>query len=239
MGIDWDELRSPRADYVGWIMSDVNLSIAQQLWQANQDIALACLNHPFVQGIGNGKLEREKFAYYVGQDAFFLQAFARAYSIAAAKAKDFQIFQIFHNLVGGVLQELELHHTYAQKWHVDLSKITPGNGTKRYIDFLLATAWSCDISLIAAAMCPCMRLYAFLGQELARNGIPQHNYTDWIQTYSSGDFDGLAESLEDLLERTSQLNHQHQNQQLDLLNSTYRYAMVCELEFFTSANDLI
>ena len=64
------------------------MSIAAQLWQANQDLAEACLNHPFVQGIGDGSLPKANFAYYVGQDAFFLEAFARAYSIAAAKATE-------------------------------------------------------------------------------------------------------------------------------------------------------
>ncbi|MBE9019938.1 TenA family protein, partial [Chroococcidiopsidales cyanobacterium LEGE 13417] len=50
------------------------MSLSSELWQTNQDLAQACLNHPFVRGIADGTLEREKFAYYVGQDAFFLEA---------------------------------------------------------------------------------------------------------------------------------------------------------------------
>jgi hypothetical protein len=68
------------------------------LWQANQDLSTACLQHPFVRGIAGGSLPQNSFAYYVGQDAFFLGAFARAYSIAAAKAPDWEGFEIFHNL---------------------------------------------------------------------------------------------------------------------------------------------
>jgi thiaminase (transcriptional activator TenA) len=64
------------------------MTLSTLLWTANKDLAAACLEHPFVQGIGDGTLKQEKFAYYVGQDAFFLEAFARAYSIAAAKAPD-------------------------------------------------------------------------------------------------------------------------------------------------------
>ena len=64
------------------------MSLATTLWQTHQDLAVACLHHPFVQGIGDGTLPRATFAYYVGQDAFFLEAFARAYSIAAAKVQD-------------------------------------------------------------------------------------------------------------------------------------------------------
>ncbi|RMF65135.1 MAG: TenA family protein, partial [Cyanobacteria bacterium J069] len=69
------------------------MNLAETLWQDNQDLAIACLEHPFVQGIGDGSLDKSKFSKYVGQDAFFLEAFARAYSIAAAKAPDWRGFQ--------------------------------------------------------------------------------------------------------------------------------------------------
>ena len=49
----------------------LSMSVSSQLWQANQDLILACLKHPFVQSIADGTLERKKFGYYVGQDAFF------------------------------------------------------------------------------------------------------------------------------------------------------------------------
>lgn len=45
--------------------------ITQQLWEDNQALVQDCLNHPFVQGIKNGTLPVTKFAFYVGQDAFF------------------------------------------------------------------------------------------------------------------------------------------------------------------------
>ena len=55
------------------------MSLSHQLWQASAALAQACLDHPFVQGIGDGSLSRSRFAGYVGQDAFYLRAFARAY----------------------------------------------------------------------------------------------------------------------------------------------------------------
>jgi thiaminase (transcriptional activator TenA) len=121
------------------------MSIAEDLWQENQDLAIACLQSPFVQCIADGSLPKAKFAYYVGQDAFFLEAFARAYSIAAAKAPDWQGFNVFHDLASGVLQELNLHQTYASQWGVDLKTVNPGSATRRYTDFLLATAWSQNV----------------------------------------------------------------------------------------------
>ncbi len=71
------------------------MTVSSELWQANLDLAQACLKHPFVQGIADGTLERKKFAYYVGQDAFFLEALARAYSIVAAKSPDWKDLGFF------------------------------------------------------------------------------------------------------------------------------------------------
>jgi len=202
-------------------------SIADTLWQENQDLAIACLNHPFVRGIGDGRLSRDTFAYYVGQDAFFLEAFARAYSIAAAKAEDWEGFMVFHSLAEGVLQELKLHQSYAQKWEVDLQTVKPGTATRQYTDFLLATAWGQAAGVTATAMLPCMKLYSFLGKALAQKGIPEHDYSDWIATYSSDEFNPLVQQLEQLTEKYSRVSR--------TTRSTYRYAMQCELDFFEGA----
>ena len=205
------------------------MSLSKTLWQANQDLAADCLQHPFVQGIGDGSLPKATFVYYVEQDAFFLEAFARAYSIAAAKAPSWESFQVFHNLAGGVLTELELHHDYAESWGVDINSIEPEAATRQYTDFLLSTAWSQPIGVTAVAMSPCMRLYAYLGQQLAADGIPAHIYENWIETYSSDEFEPLAEQLEDLVDEHSS--------DTTLVRATYRYAMTCERDFFQAAID--
>ncbi|MEH2243051.1 TenA family protein [Nostoc sp.] len=203
------------------------MTLSKELWAANQDLAQACLKHPFVQGIGDGTLEQAKFAYYVGQDAFFLEAFARAYSIAAAKAPDSLGFTTFHNLASEALEELRLHSGYASQWGINLDSVEPGATTRRYTDFLLATAWGRDVGLTAAAMSPCMRLYAFLGEQLAGNGIPNHQYADWIRTYSSPDFQSLTKQLESLVDNYAITN--------PVVHSTYRYPMFCERDFFQAA----
>jgi thiaminase/transcriptional activator TenA len=169
-------------------------------------------------------LPKERFAFYLGQDAFFLTAFARAYSIAAARAPDWEGFSAFHELAGGVLAELKLHKVYAAAWGVKLQEIKASAVTRRYTDFLLATAYQHQAGVTAAAMTPCMRLYAFLGQELAKGGIPEHPYADWIRTYSADAFEALAAKLEHLVDRYAG--------DTPLVRECYRYALECELAFF-------
>jgi thiaminase/transcriptional activator TenA len=54
-----------------WLEGEDFMALSQELWRANQDLAQACLEHPFVQGIASGELPRERFVYYVGRNAFY------------------------------------------------------------------------------------------------------------------------------------------------------------------------
>jgi len=207
------------------------MTLSTDLWEGNQDLAQANLHHPFVQGLADGSLARERFAYYLGQDAFFLQAFARAYTIAGAKAPDWEGFCTLHNLADGVLEELKLHEKYASEWGVDVMNVKPAAATRRYTDFVMATAWSCGTGVTVVTLSPCMRLYAFLGQQLAKLNPPEHRYIDWIRTYSSQDIENLARQLENLADTYAS--------DTPLVRETYRYAMECELDFFQAAFDSV
>jgi len=59
-----------------------------------------------------------KICLLCGTRCLFLEAFARAYSIAAASY--LEGFGIFHALMVGVLEELHLHEGYAAAWGVNL-----------------------------------------------------------------------------------------------------------------------
>lgn len=206
------------------------MSLSKNLWSQNRELAIASLENPFVQGLLDGSLAKEKFSYYVSQDSFFLKAFARAYIVAGAKAGDWEDFIKLHKLAEGVLNELKLHGKYAQEWGVNVTQVEPAAATRRYTDFVMATAWGYDTGLTVTALTPCMRLYAWLGQELARQNPPEHAYSDWIRTYSSEEIELLACDLEGLVDKYADPGN-------PLVAATYRYAMECERDFFQAAFD--
>jgi thiaminase/transcriptional activator TenA len=206
------------------------MSLAKTLWEENADLARAALEHRFVRGLGDGDLPLESFQGYVAQDAFFLEAFARAYALALAQSPDRQGLHDFAELLAGVLEELELHGKYAERWGVELGDVVPGEATLAYTEFLLATAGLRGVGETCAALSPCMRLYAFLGQSLSDVGIDESNaYAEWIETYSAPDFEALASTLEGLLDRYA----------ADILavRAAYRRAMNLELAFFEANAD--
>ena len=194
------------------------------LWRLNSEITRRCLEHPFVRGLADGTLEGEVFKRYVAQDAFFLHAFLRAYALAAAKSDHLDQARVFHQLMAGVVDELELHAGYAEKLGIDLSQVDLYPATSAYTNFLLRIAWHGGLGEIVAAMVPCMRIYTFLGNELSGFLRPEHPYEDWIKTYASDDFRALARQLESLLDKVAVDGPG--------VRDAYRYAMQCELDFF-------
>jgi thiaminase/transcriptional activator TenA len=198
--------------------------LAAELFHENQGIAEACLSSAFVTGLGDGTLDPERFRAYVAQDAFFLRAFARAWAVSAARAPDMEAFSAFLDLMKGALGELTLHARYSESLEIDLDAVEPLPETLAYTEFLLRAAWSEGLACALAAMAPCMRLYAWLGTELAKDGVPDHAFADWIRTYSSEDFGELADLVDDLLDAHAE--------DTETVRSAFAKAMSLELQFF-------
>ena len=207
-------------------MSDVPLHVT--LWRENRALAEECLAHPFVRGLGDGRLDPETFKEYVAQDAFFLRAFFSAYALAAVRAVErLEVAQRLHGLMRGVLDELKLHEGYAESLGIDLENLQPHPAARAYTDFLLRTAWTAEVGEIMAAMTPCMRLYAHLGQALAVRDHSENPYRKWIEAYSSEEFEALATEVESLLDQLAD--------DTPGVAFAYRYAMRCELDFFSAS----
>src|SRR5229473_3634226 len=192
------------------------------LWKSNLHLAQSCLAHPFVQALGCGTLKADLFRGFIAQDAFFLRAFLKAYALGLARDETESI-TLFYELIGGVLEELKLHRAYAAELGIDLERVAPNAACRAYTDFLLRTAWHTSLGETAAAMTPCMRLYAYLGSEFVGKCAPQHPYRRWIEAYSGEEFGRLAGRLEALLDRVGADTRE--------VRDNYRYALQCELDF--------
>lgn len=202
------------------------MSLSARLWEANADIVDDVLDNAFVRGIADGSLERDLFAGYVAQDAFFLESFARAYALALVRSPDTASLLTFADLLAGVRDELGLHASYAAQWDIDMAGVQPAAATLAYTEFLLATASTGGLGVICAAMTPCMRLYAHIGSRLDADAAGP--YAQWVQTYADPGFDEVATLLERLLD-------QH-GQDTPAVRAAYRRAMQLELDFFTAAH---
>ncbi|KAJ0404297.1 hypothetical protein P43SY_003210 [Pythium insidiosum] len=236
------------------------LPIAQRLWLQAERKASESLFHPFVAALAAGSLPKADFQAFLLQDAYYLHAFAKAFAFAAdfqafllqdayylhafAKAFAFAVTKCpssphsltIVRLMGGIEEELRTHAAFLESFGVELFQVetaTATPATENYVEFLLSTAKRRDTAVeIIAAMTPCMRLYAFLGQKIAAaqssddsNSTP---YQRWIDTYSTKEFEVCAIETETLLNELAEI----EKVGFETLQPLYNNAMELELRFF-------
>lgn len=202
--------------------------VAWRLWSGALPFAVRSLHHPFVLNLAAGTLDPDGYRAYVAQDAFFLKAFAQAYALALSRCDTAAHIGELSSLIKGVVDEMELHKAVVRDLGVDLDTITPNAATSEYTRFLLDLAKSdVPVPVVLAAMTPCMRLYAFLGQELRRAyPMASHRFSEWLDTYASDDFEALARRIEDLLDESAGACD------VGELKHVYDHAMALEYNFF-------
>ncbi|AYE52636.1 thiaminase II [Priestia megaterium] len=173
------------------------MKFSERLYEKLQPIWRQNHNHPFVQGMGDGTLEKEKFRFYMIQDYLYLIDYAKLFAIGAMKATDLQTMGKFAALLDSTLnEEMSLHREYAKKFEIsekELEKAQPSPTTLAYTHYMLHVGQSGTLAELVAALLPCMWSYWEIGKELSEKpGANNEFYREWIEMYSSKEFGELA-----------------------------------------------
>jgi thiaminase/transcriptional activator TenA len=161
-------------------------------------IIAAIMEHPFNKELANGSLNKNKFAYYIEQDAIYLQDYARSLAVIAAKAplkfaKDFLSFA-----TGALIAEQEVVHNFFRQTFNLQQTGKRTLATIAYTSYLLQVSSIAPAEIAIAAILPCFWVYKIVGQSIAQNTdiASQNPYKKWIETYSSAAFsDSVARAI--------------------------------------------
>ena len=183
------------------------MTFTKELWDSIAPIYAAILRHPFIKGLTDGSLPRESFRFYAVQDALYLRDFARALSIAAARAPQDDWIIMFNEHAAGALKvERSLHESFFAEFGLspeDVSAAPLASTNLAYTSYLLAVAYGGAFHEAIAALLPCYWIYWEVGKELERAGSPDALYARWIGTYASEEFGGVVCAVLDATERTA------------------------------------
>ncbi|MEJ1195023.1 bifunctional hydroxymethylpyrimidine kinase/phosphomethylpyrimidine kinase [Pseudarthrobacter sp. CCNWLW207] len=158
--------------------------------EATADLA-AIYELEFIRNLVAGSLPEKQFAYYLAQDAIYLNGYSRVLARASALAPT-EAAQLFwaRSAQQCLEVESELHRTWLSTRTVEP---VLGPVTKSYVDHLLAASASGSYAVLVAAVLPCFWLYAEVGQTLhaqflAAGAPADHPYAEWLRTYADEDF---------------------------------------------------
>jgi thiaminase/transcriptional activator TenA len=209
------------------------VSFAEVLWKKAEPIWLRTINHPFVQGIGDGTLAVDKFKFYICQDYIFLVEYSRVLALATAKGSDLAVMERFAELLYATLHaEMALHRSYAEKFGIsrqELEGTRPAPTAVAYTRHLLHVAALGSLGEIAASLFPCQWGYWEIGSALAKRGEPVHQplYGEWIRTYSSPEYAALARWIRALLDTMGESAGTEERARMEedfLLSARYEHA---------------
>jgi len=171
----------------------------ERIWDRVEPIWQSYLEHPFVKGLGDGSLDREKFKHWLKQDYVYLIEYSRLFALGSAKAEDLPTMMTFAKLLDGTLNmEMELHRQYAGKFGLtatDLEETEAAATTTAYTSYMLNVSQLGGVENVIAAVLACAWSYNFIGLELAKipGALDHEFYGHWVQMYSSPEFTELSD----------------------------------------------
>jgi thiaminase (transcriptional activator TenA) len=175
------------------------MSFTAGLWSEIAPIYAAILRHPFLRGLTDGSLSRAAFQYYVIQDAHYLRDFARALSIAAARApREDWIIMLNEHAAGALRVERSLHETFFREFGLtdkDVAVVPLAPTNVAYTSYLLAVAYGAPFHEALAALLPCYWIYWEVGKALERAGSRDELFARWIATYASEEFGAVVRAV--------------------------------------------
>ena len=125
---------------------------------------------PFIRELGEGTLQRERFAFYLLQDFRYVNDYAR------------------------VQVETEVHRSYLASYGIteeQMNNVRQSAFARAYTSNILSIAYGKDILDILVAVLPCAWVYADYGYRLAvefADTLDDNPYKSWVDMYKTDEF---------------------------------------------------
>lgn len=179
----------------------------KRAWAETAELRRQIFEHPFNRELAEGVLSKDRFRFYMVQDALYLEQYSRTLAAAAARAPDTEARQRFANAAEEALVvERALHAGFFEKFGVDpeeASATEPSPTCDAYTNFLLATAHVGSYEELVAAILPCFWIYWEVGNHIAGMARGDNPYQAWIDTYTDADFGEAVEAVIAITDRVA------------------------------------
>ncbi|HTW71717.1 MAG TPA: thiaminase II [Acetobacteraceae bacterium] len=180
---------------------------AEAAWARTARLRAAIDALPFNRELTDGALSRDRFRFYITQDALYLGQYARILALAGARGPDGEVLHAFaSSALEAVAVEQALHEQYLAQFGLDATQPTaaePSPDCLGYTSFLLATAYHEPWEVLVAALLPCFWIYWDVGNTIAQHAAADNPYRAWIDTYSDEAFGAAVRTVIGIADRAA------------------------------------
>jgi len=163
-------------------------SKAEKVWEDGY-------NHPFVQELGKGTLDRERFKFYLLQDYLYLLQYAKVFATAVIKSDTEEYMANFsksqHYILAG---EMNVHRKYMKGFGIspqEVESVKSSLYNRSYTANMLSHGLTGGLAEVLAAVFPCAWTYSDYGKRLKKQyaaNLEDNFYKTWIENYASDEF---------------------------------------------------
>lgn len=194
------------------------LSAAEEIWESYH-------RHPFVRGIADGTLDRDKFRFYMLQDYVYLLEYVRVFAIGLAKAERAEVMAYFAGAVRQITDgEMKIHRAYMKRLGISESEAEqtrPALDNLSYTSYMLRAAYEGGAAESAVAILSCALSYEVIARRILKEHpeTAEHPfYGEWVSGYSGREY---HEENARLIALTEQLTAEYGEAQLAKLEEIF------------------
>jgi thiaminase/transcriptional activator TenA len=206
---------------------------SDQAWKTIEPVYDRILQLPFIQELMNGTLSKNKFLFYLQQDALYLSEYGKILAGIAAKTGSPDYKKAFLKFAGDTVSvEQALHEFYLKDIHIaDRAEASPS--CMLYIGYLYSLIASCPLEAALAGVLPCFLIYKRVGDHILENQTRSANpYQQWINTYGGQEF---AEAVQQATSICDEVAETCTDMQRQVMTEAFVRASRLEWMFWDSA----
>lgn len=206
---------------------------SEQAWNAAKPVFDKILQQPFIKELMEGTLDRDKFIFYIQQDALYLADYGKVLTGIASKLNKPEHIGSFIHFAGDSMEvEKALHETFISKIDTP-ARFEMSPDCLLYTSYLLRQLANAPVEVIVAAVLPCFWIYKEVGDYILANQTKGNNpYQSWIDTYGGEEFE---ESVKTAIAITDELAGKCTAEQRERMTEAYVMCSKMEWLFWDSA----
>lgn len=192
-------------------MENNSTGIAARMIRNAEPLIRSFYQHPFVQGIGSGTLDKEKFQFYMIQDYLYLFDYARVFALGVVKARDPLAMRGFADSVQATLSgEMEIHRGYMRRLGIteeEAEQARRSLDNLSYTSYMIRIAYDGTAADVTAAILSCAVSYQMIAAALVRQypSCADHPfYGEWVRGYTGESYCDEVRGLTELMDRLAE-----------------------------------
>lgn len=212
------------------------MKFTERLYQDTEDIWEKYYSHPFIKGIEEGTLDKEKFKFYMIQDYIYLWDYSKLFALGALKAEKSDLIAMFARSLDSTINvEMGIHRDYMADLGITEEEVENERTSllnTSYTNYMLSVSQKGGLIEVVAAILSCAWTYAEIANHIHRNNpkAREHEfYGRWVEGYISSEFQEIAQFYLDLInDMAENLNDESK----DYLSEIFRNCCIYELRFW-------